>query len=137
LAIVQPATLTRWHRQGFRLFWPWKSNPGRSPIPADLQVLSRRIARDNPSWCDERIANELLLKLGLRVLPRTVRKYIPKRLEHGGHYRILAQRWLTFVRNHAKAMVACDFCIVVTATFKTLYVFVVWNTQAAESCIPM
>ena len=35
------------------------------------------------------------------------------------------QRWLTFVRNHAKVMVACDFFVVVTATFLTLYVFIV------------
>jgi hypothetical protein len=77
LAMVQPATLTRWHRQGFRLFWRWKSSPGRPPIPADLQGLIRRMARDNPSWGEERIANALLLKLGLRVSPRTVRKYLP------------------------------------------------------------
>jgi transposase InsO family protein len=125
LAIVQPATLTRWHHQGFRLFWRWKSTLGRPPIPARLQGLIRRMARDNPSWGEERIANELLLKLGLRVSPRTVRKYLPKRLDRGGPRRIPSQRWLTFVRNHAKAIVACDFCVVVTATFKTLYVFVV------------
>jgi putative transposase len=103
--MVQPATLTRWHRQGFRLFWRWKSTPGRPPIPADLQGLIRRMARDNPSWGEERIANELLLKLGLRVSPRTVRKYMPKRLGHGWPRRIPSQRWLTFVRNHAKAIV--------------------------------
>src|SRR5215470_10058194 len=80
LAVVQPATFTHWHRQGFRLFWRWKSRPGRPPIPADLQALIRRMARENPSWGEERIANELLLKLGLRVSPRTIRKYLPKRL---------------------------------------------------------
>jgi putative transposase len=58
-----------WHRQGFQLFWRWKSRPGRPPIPADLQALIRRMARENPSWGEERIANELLLKLGLRVSP--------------------------------------------------------------------
>ena len=74
LAIAQPATFIRWHRQGFRLFWRWKSTPGRPPIPIDLQALIRRMARENPTWGQERIANELLLKLGLRVSPRTVRK---------------------------------------------------------------
>jgi hypothetical protein len=82
LAVVQPATLTRWHCQGFRLFWQWKSRPGRPPLPAELQVLIHRMARDNPSWGQERIANEILLKLGLRVSPRTVRKYLPNRPEH-------------------------------------------------------
>src|SRR5919109_552026 len=83
LVIVQPATLLRWHREGFRLFWRWKSRQGRPPIPADLQALIRQMARENPTWGQERIANELLLKLGLRVSPRTVRKYIPKRLAWG------------------------------------------------------
>jgi putative transposase len=82
LTIVQPATFIRWHRQGFRLFWRWKSTPGRPPIPADLQALIRRMARENSTWGEERIANELLLKLGLRVSPRTVRKYLPKRPEY-------------------------------------------------------
>jgi hypothetical protein len=35
------------------------------------------------------------------------------------------QRWMTFVRNHAESVVACDFFTVVTAMFKVLYVFVV------------
>jgi putative transposase len=124
LAIVQPATFIRWHRQGFRLFWRWKSTPGRPPIPADLQALIRRMAQENPSWGEERIANELLLKLGLRVSPRTIRKYLPKRLNPGRGKRATTQRWQTFVRNHAQAIVACDFCVVVTATFRLLYVFV-------------
>ena len=124
LVIVQPQTFTRWHRQGFRLFWRWKSRPGRPPIPPDLQALIRRMARENPSWGEERIANELLLKLGLRVSPRTIRKYLPKRLNPGRGKRATTQRWRTFVRHHAQAIVACDFCVVVTATFRLLSVFV-------------
>jgi putative transposase len=125
LAVVQPATFLRWHRQGFRLFWRWKSQPGRQPIPPELQALIRQMARDNPPWGQERIANELLLKLGLRVSPRTVRIYMPKRLDRGPGTRATSQRWSTFVRNHAQAIVACDFCVAVTATFRLLYVFVV------------
>src|SRR5574341_220463 len=125
LAIVQPETFTRWHQRGFRLFWRSKSGPGRPPIPTDLQALIRRMARENPSWGEERLANELLLKLGLRVSPRTIRKYLPKRLNPGRGKHAPTQRWQTFVRNHAQAVVACDFCVVVTATFRLLYVFVV------------
>ena len=125
LAIVQPETFLRWHRQGFRLFWRWKSRPGRPQIPGDLQALIRQMARENPTWGQERIANELLLKLGLRVSPRTVRKYLPQRQPPGPGKRMSSQRWVTFVRNHAQAIVACDFCVVVTATFRLLYVLVV------------
>ena len=79
------------------------------------------MATDNPLWGEERIANELLLKLGIRVSPRTVRKYMPKRPP--GRPRG-DQRWATFLRNHAKAIIACDFFVAVTVTFQLLYVFV-------------
>jgi putative transposase len=72
LIVVKPSTFITWHRRGFRLFWRWKSAAGRRPIPTELQQLIGRMARDNPSWGEERIANELQLKLGLRVSPRTV-----------------------------------------------------------------
>ena len=78
LTVVGPRTFITWHRKGFRLFWHWKSEAGRRPIPVALQHLIRKMARENPSWGEERIANELFLKLGLRVSPRTVRKYLPK-----------------------------------------------------------
>lgn len=126
LVVVQPQTLVRWHRQGFRLFWRWKSRPGRPRIPAELRALIRAMAHDNPSWGEERIANELLLKLGIRVSPRTVRKYMPK--SPLGQPRE-DQRWSTFLRNHATAILACDFCVVVTATFRMLYVLVVIEHQ--------
>jgi putative transposase len=125
LRVVKPETLTRWHRQGFCLFWRWKSKRGRPALPKDLRVLIRRMALENPTWGQERIANELLLKLGLRVSPRTVRKYMPRHCVGNPGKRRQSQHWSTFIRNHAKGVVACDFCMVVTATFRLLYVFVV------------
>jgi transposase InsO family protein len=121
LVVVRPETVLRWHRAGWRLFWRCKSRPGRPPIPLELRQLIRRMANENPLWGEERIANELLLKLGLRVSPRTVRKYMPKRPP--GRARG-DQRWSTFLRNHARAIVACDFFVAVTATFRLFYVFV-------------
>ena len=44
LRIVKPATFLRWHRQGFRLFWRWKSHPGRPALPKNLRSLIRRMA---------------------------------------------------------------------------------------------
>lgn len=82
------------------------------------------MARDNVSWGEERIANELRLKLGVQVSPRTVGKYMPKRPP--GQPRG-DQRWLTFLRNHAEAIVACDFLTVVTATFHLLHIVRVWR----------
>ncbi len=125
LVIVQPATLLRWHRQGFRLFWRWKSKPGRPALPKDVQTLIRRMALENPTWGQERIANELLLKLVLQVSPRTVRKYMPSHCVGGSGKHGQSQCWSTFVRNHAKGIIACDFCVAVTATFRILYVFVI------------
>jgi hypothetical protein len=79
LTVVKPDTLIRWHRKGFRLFWKWKSRPrGRPRVPEQLQKLIVEMARQNPTWGEERIADELLLKIGIRISPRTVRRYMPK-----------------------------------------------------------
>jgi putative transposase len=140
LVIVKPDTLIRWHRKGFRLFWHWRSRaPGRPAIPANVQRLIATMAAANRTWGEERIAAELLLKLGIRVSPRTVRRYMPvrpPRPEQG------KQAWSTFVRNHARFVVASDFFVAVTATFRLLYVFVVldvgtrrilqWNVTATR-----
>src|SRR6266481_2119455 len=119
--VVRPETIVRWHRAGWRLFWRYKSRPGRPPIPLELRQLIRRMAKENPLWGEERIANELLVKLGIRVSPRTVRKYMlmrPPGRPRGD------QRWATFLRNHAKAIVARDFFGTVTATFRLFFVLV-------------
>jgi transposase InsO family protein len=122
LVVVQPNTIIRWHRAGWKLFWRWKSRPGRPPIPKALQALIRRMANENPSWGEERIANELLLKLGIQVSSRTVRKYLPMRPPGRPRGDL---RWSAFLRLHARGIIACDFLVVVTATFRLLYVFVV------------
>ena len=47
LAVVQPATMIRWHRAGWRLLWRMKSRAGRPAIPMELRELIRRLARQN------------------------------------------------------------------------------------------
>jgi transposase InsO family protein len=81
----------------------------------------RRLAAENLTWGEKRIADELLLKLQIHLSPRTVAKYIKQRPRPRA---ARDQRWSTFVKNHAKAVVACDFVTAVTATFRVLYVFV-------------
>src|SRR5436309_7192521 len=122
LMIVKPATLIGWHRNAFRLFWRWKSRPvGRPPVTAEVRNLIRRLAAENPTWGEQRIADELLLKLHIRLSPRTVAKYSKQR---PGPRRSRDQRWSTFLKNHANAIVACDFFTVVTVCFRVVYVFV-------------
>jgi putative transposase len=99
LVIVKPDTLVRWHRKGFRLFWRWKSKPtGRARLPAELRYLIREMAAENPTWGEERISNELSLKLGIRISPRTVAGY---RQTGPARQPDRKQRCLSFVRNHA------------------------------------
>src|SRR5467141_3987888 len=92
-------------------FWRLKSRPGRPPIPEQLQVLIRRTATEG----EERIANELLLKLGIRVSPRTVRKYSSNRPPGRPRSDL---RWSTFLRLQGQGIIACDFLVVVTASFR-------------------
>jgi len=125
LVIVKPETLLGWHRKGFRLFWKWKSRVGRPRLPKDIRDLIVRMALENPTWGQARVAAELSVKLGIYVSPRTVRKYWPPEPERRGPRRASSQHWKTFVRNHAQSIVACDFLVVVTARFRILYVFLV------------
>jgi Homeodomain-like domain len=105
LTIVPPETFVRWRRQGLRLLWRGPSQPGRPQIPPELQTLIRQMARDNCTWGQRRIANELRLKLGLQVSPRTIRKYMPKPLDRVPCHRVSAQRWRTFVRHHTRDLI--------------------------------
>ena len=68
LTIVQPETLVRWHRAGFRCYWRWKSRSrgGRPQIDTNLRALIRRMSIENPLWGALRIHGELL-KLGFEV----------------------------------------------------------------------
>jgi hypothetical protein len=94
------------------------------PLCATRAMGQECMRHRNPTWGQERIANELLLKLGIRISPRTVRKYIPAPVS--GQPRG-DQRWSTFLRNHAQAIVACDFFVAITPTFRLIYVFVVMH----------
>lgn len=124
LTIVRPETSVRWHRQGFCLFWGWKSRrPGRPRIPVELQRLIADMAAANRTWDEERIAAELRLKLGITVSPRTVRRYMPK--GHPSRGGTGSQAWTTFLRNHAGEVLACDFFLNMTATFRLVYVFLI------------
>ena len=99
LVNVVPDNFLRWHRKGFRLLWRWKSRPlGRPRIPKDLRRLIREMAAENQTWGEERIANELNLKLTIQISPRTVGKYLHRPMRTPDP----KQRWLTFVRNHAR-----------------------------------
>jgi transposase InsO family protein len=120
LAVVRPETVLRWHRQGWRLFWRWKSRPRlcRPRLSAEVGELIAAIARDNPRWGSERIRGELL-KLGIAVSKRSIQRYRGR-----GPARPPSQTWRTFLANHAQAIWAADLCTVQTLTFRALYVLV-------------
>jgi putative transposase len=126
---VKPETFIGWHKKAFRLFWRWKSRVGRPRLPRNIRELIVRMVEGNPTWGQARVTDELSLKLGIRVSPRTVRTYWPDDLDSGSR-RVSTQRWMTFVRNHASALVACDFVTVVTAGFRTLYVLVLMEVSS-------
>ena len=119
LQIVKPETVIAWHRRGFRLWWAWKSRRrlGRPTVPADVRSLIRTMAQTNPRWGAPRIHGELL-KLGIDVSQATVAKYMGRRRQPP------SQTWRTFLRNHIGQVVAADFFVVPTATYRLLFVMV-------------
>src|SRR2546429_2065176 len=123
LVIVKPETLIGWHHKSFQLSWKGKSQAGRPRIPENIRKLIVQMAQKNPTWGQARVSAELSVKLGIYVSPRTVRAYWPPEPGRRGHRRTSSQNWRMFVRNRAQSIVACDFLVVVTARFRTLYVF--------------
>src|SRR5204863_4090706 len=68
VAIIEPETIIRWHRAGFRSFWRWKSRRrvGRPSVTPEVRRLIREMSLANPLWGAPRIHGELL-KLGINV----------------------------------------------------------------------
>ncbi len=119
LHIVQPGTVVRWHRQGFRYYWRWKSRRrGRPRIDPEIRHLIRRMCRANPLWGAPRIHGELQ-KLGIEVSEATVSKYMIKRRGPP------SQTWRTFLENHGQEIIALDFFAVPTATYRILFVLII------------
>lgn len=127
LRIVRPKTLVRWHREGFRIYWRWKSRPrgGRPKVNAELRSLIRQMSEQNPLWGAPRIHGELL-KLGSDVSQATVSRYMPHRSRDPD------QRWRTFLINHRHCLASIDFLVVSTVTFNLLFVLVVLSHRRRE-----
>jgi hypothetical protein len=88
----------------------WQASNAQGPAETDP-----RDGRGESDLGEERIANELKLKLGIRVSPAPWRSTCETAAQRA---RPIQQRWLTFVHNHAKVIVVFDFFVVVTATFR-------------------
>jgi putative transposase len=118
LLIVEPVTVLRWHRRGWRAYWRWRSRrrskAGRPPIPPELRDLIRRMASENHLWGQRRIQAELA-RLGFQVSARSIAKY--RRRPWDGEP---SPSWPAFLKRHASAIWACDFLCVQTILFRTL-----------------
>ena len=125
LLIVQPETVIRWQRRGFRLYWRWKSRPrrpGRPKVSGEIRALIRKMADANPTWGAPRIHGELL-KLGFRVSESTVSKYLTRPRKPP------SQGWRTFLASHLGEAIAVGFAAIPTVTFQILFVFVVLSLE--------
>jgi hypothetical protein len=118
MVLVKPATVIQWHRQGFRLFWRWRSRSGRPSVECEIRKLIRQMSRANPLWGAPRIHGELL-KLGIEVSQATVAKYMVRRRGTP------SQNWRTFLRNHVEGIGAIDMFVVASASFRLLHVMII------------
>jgi transposase InsO family protein len=119
LLVVQPETVLRWHRKGWRLYWSWKSRTrlGRPRLSCEVRDLIARISQENRLWGTERIRGELL-KLGILVSNRSIRRYRWRKPTRAG-----SQSWRTFLSNEFKGIWAADLLVVSTINYRILYVF--------------
>jgi len=113
LVIVKPEAVVGWHRQGFRLFWKWKSchgKPSRLRTSKEICKLIQRMSRENPFWGAPRIHGELL-KLGIDVSQAAVTRYMIR------HPKPASQTWRTFLDNHVGCLVSMAVFVVPPAEF--------------------
>ncbi len=129
LFIVQPETLLRWHRQGFKLFWKYKSRATSITPRISQETISliKEMARDNRLWGAERIRGELL-KLGIRVCKRTIQKY----MRQVRTSRPRGQTWSTFLHTHAQQIWACDFLPVTDLFFSSMFAFFIIELKSRK-----
>ena len=121
LAIVQPATVIRWRREGFKRYWTRKSRfglGGRPSLAREVRDLVRKMSRSNATWGAPRIRNELA-KLGIELSRATIAKYMIR------HRKPPSPTWRAFLDNHLKDLVSIDFFVVPTATFRVLFGFLI------------
>jgi putative transposase len=121
LHFVQPRTVVAWQKKRFREHWRRLSRSGRTGRPAvakEVRDLIRDMSQANPLWGSPRIVGELR-KLGIAVAKSTVEKYRVR------HRKPPSPTWKVFLRNHVKDLVALDFFMVPTVTYKVLFVLVI------------
>src|ERR1700732_2674901 len=94
MLLVKPASVVQWHRQGFRLYWRWRSRSGRPSVDREDRDLIRQMNAANPLWGAPRIHGELL-KLGIEISQATVAKYMMQRRGRP------SPTWRCFLRNQA------------------------------------
>ena len=127
ILVVKPDTILRWHRQGFRLLWRWKSRRRKSPGPkisSETIALIKRMATENVTWGAPRIHGELL-KLGIKVAKPTVQRYMDSIRPTGG-----GQRWSTFLKNHK--VWACDFVQTYDWAFRPIFAFFIVDVNKKD-----
>src|SRR5271169_3066000 len=118
MVLVKLATVVQWHRQGFRLFWRWRSKSGRPSVVREIRALIRQMSGANPLWGAPRIHGELL-KLGIEISQATVAKYMVRRRGTP------SQTWRSFLRNQAQGIAAIDMFVVAAVSFRLLYVMII------------
>src|SRR5271168_3688283 len=118
IVVVKPATVIQWHRQGFRLYWRWRSKSGRPSVEREVRDLIRQMSSANPLWGAPRLHGELL-KLGIEISQATVAKYMVRRRGTP------SPTWRSFLRNQATGIAAVDMFVVASASFRLLYVMII------------
>src|SRR5271163_423128 len=118
MVLVKPATVIQWHRQGFRLFWRWRSRSGRPSVNREIRDLIRQMSEANRLWGAPRIHGELL-KLGIEISQATVAKYMLRRPGSP------SPTWRSFLRNEVASIAAIDMFVVPSATFRLMFVVLI------------
>ena len=128
LVLIQPATVLKWHREGYRRYWRRRSGGvgGRPRIPRNHISLIRRISSDHPEWGEDRIALELKAKLGVEHAASTIRRYMATRRGDGEP----VSTWRTFLAEHANELWTMDLTTQPLWNYSVRYVLVLMELRS-------
>jgi transposase InsO family protein len=118
MVLVKPATVVHSHRQGFRLYWRWRSRSGRPSVDREVRDLIQQVNSANPLWGAPRIHGELL-KLGIEVSQATAAKYMVRPVGRP------SPTWRSFLSNEGIGIATIDMFVAISASFRVVYVMII------------
>jgi transposase InsO family protein len=134
ISLFRPETILKWQKERIKAFWNFgnkRPKTGRPPTPGKIRKLILRMKTENMTWGSPRIADELSVKLGIKIDQSTVHRIL-RPFERGWPSADRKLTWTQFLKSQIGSIFAMDFMTVDTITNKRLYVLFIIRHKTRE-----